>query len=102
MWSSLQSFKVIVPCALEKRGNDNNTNNITVSLANFLLKLGRAAEWKKQAIAVSDDKGKSWIAASIKTHSSLKFTKQKTGNVLNSQETNQQHNEHIDSQELQI
>lgn len=102
MWSSLQSFKVIVPCALEKRGNDNNTNNITVSLANFLLKLGRAAEWKKQAIAVSDDKGKSWIAASIKTHSSLKCTKQKTGNVLNSQETNQQHNEHIDSQELQI
>lgn len=31
-----------------------------------------------KAIAVSDDKGKSWIAASITTHSSLKYTQQIT------------------------
>lgn len=47
---------------------------------------------KVKPIAVSDDKEKSWIAASIKAHSSLKSTQQKTEAILNSQQTNQQYN----------
>lgn len=65
---------------------------IIISLPYSLLKLDRAAKRKQQPKAVSDDKGKPWIAAFIKTHSSLKSTKQKTETILNSEQTNQQYN----------
>lgn len=58
----------------------------------MLLELGGAAQWKQLPIALSDDKGKSWIAAFIKTHSSLQSTRQKTETILNSQQTDQQYN----------